>query len=199
MIPDEIKNKIEMFGRSRNAPYRNHQQEAIACAEFGYSLANETINSMGKQEAAAAWKIANALQNSINKLRLLLADKDKEIEELKNSVMNNNEEILKTAIDKYNSTANDMHKFKLNKQELELFYGVMETSYRKVSEFERNRLWVSIESGSLPEPDTIVLAFYPKNNMASIAVFRNNTFHEKAGFMFGAPTHWMPLPEPPKS
>ena len=64
----------------------------------------------------------------------------------------------------------------------------------------RKQEWISVEDG-LPEKGQHVLCLYPQKDYGSKCVVdyaetADGFFAEQ--YLFGRPSHWMPLPEPPK-
>ena len=58
--------------------------------------------------------------------------------------------------------------------------------------------WISVES-RLPERGQKVLYYFDVTGVSAGQYLGDNCFGGKLGFLCGDVTHWMPLPEPPKS
>ena len=60
--------------------------------------------------------------------------------------------------------------------------------------------WISVE-GRLPKPFENVLCFFPYKNYGSqidVSYFESNSGVCADAHRFNAPSHWMPLPQPPQ-
>lgn len=71
---------------------------------------------------------------------------------------------------------------------------------RKVLKVKVIQPWIPVTE-RLPNPHTDVLVYFPKNNLFYVDYIRDGRFtmdltDEKDSY-YGAPSHWMPLPEVP--
>lgn len=57
--------------------------------------------------------------------------------------------------------------------------------------------WIRLED-ELPEPETDVLCYF-KSLHSEVCYVSNGTFRNEENLPVGKPTHWRPLPEPPKT
>ena len=108
------------------------------------------------------------------------------------------EDVLKKHIEEYNSTVNDMHKFKLSERELKMFSAAM-TEYASLN----RQGWMRVEDG-LPEVGEHILVVIENSLILTGKLMNNNIW--VAYFADGEQpltirkvTHWMPLPNKPET